>query len=505
MQNVVSRWSALSPLQKGLIAGSALVIGLLMAWMLRAASTPQMSLLYSGLEPERAAAVLEALEAAGTRVDVRQTGIYVPLTERDALRLRLAGDGLPSIGPAGYELLDGLTGFGTTAQMFGATYLRAKEGELARTIMASPAIGAARVHIGEQTGGPFAARAEPTASVSVFPAGALSGAQAEAIRYMVASAVAGLLPGSVTVIDARQGRVVAEAGETVASGELGAALRDRALRLVEARVGRGNAVVEVTVDTVAERESIVERRIDPDSRMVISTETRETLRSATADRAGAVTVAGNLPDGDAGGDGDRSSSEDSETQERVNYDMSETTRELLREPGRIGRITVAVLVNEPAGGAARGDDELQALRDLVASSVGLDETRGDTLTVRAMAFTAPDTPGLPDAPGLSATLSDGFVALAPLALAAIVVLALGLFVVRPVMLRAPAAAAALPGSGGAGDRALVPPGSPGSAPAIATPPAPATQTALAARAASNPDDFVAALEAWMQPPAADSR
>ena len=52
--------------------------------------------------------------------------------------MALAAKGLPAGGPAGYEILDNLSGFGTTSQMFDAAYWRAKEGELARTITGSP-------------------------------------------------------------------------------------------------------------------------------------------------------------------------------------------------------------------------------------------------------------------------------------------------------------------------------------------------------------------------------
>jgi flagellar M-ring protein FliF len=100
----------------------------------RMASAPSMALLYSGLDPAAAGEVVSALEAEGVAFEVRDAAILVDSSQRDRLRMDLAARGLPAGGPAGYELLDNLTGFGTTSQMFDAAYWRAKEGELARTI-----------------------------------------------------------------------------------------------------------------------------------------------------------------------------------------------------------------------------------------------------------------------------------------------------------------------------------------------------------------------------------
>ncbi len=104
------------------------------------ASQPDMALLFAGLEPAASGEVIAALEQQGVPYEVRGPAVYVPSTQRDVLRMTLASEGLPQTAGQGYELLDSLTGFGTTAQMFDAAYLRAKEGELARTILASPGI-----------------------------------------------------------------------------------------------------------------------------------------------------------------------------------------------------------------------------------------------------------------------------------------------------------------------------------------------------------------------------
>jgi flagellar M-ring protein FliF len=301
-----------------------------------------------------------------------------------------------------------------------------------------------------------------------MPAGAgIPPEQAAAIRFLVASAVAGLAPENVTIVDARAGRVISGEDATAAqSGDLLAEeLRRRAERMLEARVGPGNAIVEVAIETVTESEQIVERRLDPESRVLISTEVEERATASTGASPSNVTVASNLPDGDAGAGAGQSTSDDSETRERSNFDVSETTREILRVPGGVQRLTVAVLVNEPAappegGEAARAEEELTALRDLVASAVGLNEERGDVITLRAMPFSLSELDE-----GTSVGLAEQLLAgldimrLLQIAILAIVALVLGLFVVRPILTRPLPPVAEFPrlaGAGAAGPAALPP-------------------------------------------------
>ena len=138
-------WSSLDTPRRGL-AGLALIAFLaVVIGFGNAVSRPDMALLYGGMDPSEASRVLAALDQRNARYEVRGQSIYGERAQRDTLRIELAGEGLPSASGAGYELLDSLSGFGTTSQMFDAAYWRAKEGELARTILASPMISDARV------------------------------------------------------------------------------------------------------------------------------------------------------------------------------------------------------------------------------------------------------------------------------------------------------------------------------------------------------------------------
>ncbi len=437
------------------LAGVAVFVGVLA--MSRLATQPSFRLLYSGLESGTAGEIVRALEQRGAVYEVRGGSIYVESGSRDELRLTLAAEGLPANGGRGYELLDSLSGFGTTSQMFDAAYWRAKEGELARTIVAAPYVSLARVHIANTTGNPFQRSAEPSASVSVTPSGApVSATQAEALRHLVASAVAGLSVDNVTIIDAAGQLIGSEETASGATTALSRAdtMRERVLRLVEARVGQGNAFVEISVETVTESETIRERLLDPASRVAISTDTEETANSST-NRAGEVSVNSNLPDGDAGA-GDDSQAQTSETRERVNYEVSETEREILRVPGEIRRLTVAVLVNGLPGeenGAPfqpRPEEELAALRELVESSVGFNAERGDVITIKSMELPAVEPLGTGAGQPLLDPANLDFMSLIQMAFLALVVLLLGVFVLRPLLRHQPVAlplAAALPPAG----------------------------------------------------------
>ena len=443
MQQFLSVWSALTLRRQIVTAAATLAMFAAVLGLTRMAATPDKSLLYSGLENSAAGQVISALEQRGVDYDVRGASIFVDSSKRDELRMALAGEGLPANGSAGYELLDSLTGFGTTSQMFDAAYWRAKEGELARTIVASPQIRSARVHLSNTSSSPFQRNLKSSASVTVLAnSGAISSERAKALTYLVASAVAGLDPSDVSIIDGNDGRVVATDDMLSISGGQTSAeeLKNKVQRLLEARVGYGNAVVEVSVEKVTERESIVERRFDPNGRVAISSDTEERTSNAQDAGGSAVTVASNLPEG--GGSSERNSnSQNSETRERLNYEVSETQREVLRTPGAIKRITVAVLVDgqriiDDAGQpvwTARGENELAALRDLVASAVGFQEERGDVITLKSLEFEA--LPATPEnvAPGFLSRVTFDLMMLVQLAVLALVALILGLFVVRPIL------------------------------------------------------------------------
>lgn len=443
MQNLMAIWSAMGMRRRIILVGATLAMFLAVLGLARFSSTPGMSLLYAGLDAKAAGEVIAALEQQGVAYTVKGDAIHVPSAQRDGLRMALAAEGLPANGGAGYELLDQLSGFSTTSQMFDAAYWRAKEGELARTILANPQIRSARVHIAQAPAQPFQKDRQPTASVTVTTSARLTEAQGQAIRHLVAAAVVSMMPENVEVIDAVHG-LLPQDGDASPQGsdaeDRAAEIKENVERLLSARVGSGKAVVEVAVDLVTESEQITERTFDPQGRVAISSETEERSGSNQA-AGGAVTVASNLPEGNTQG-GTGAKNESTETKERVNYEVSETQREVVRAPGSVRRLSVAVLVDGQMVAGADGtpawqprtEEELAVLRELVASAVGLDDARGDVLTLRSLEFQAMALDGTLAEPGFIPAMGpiDTMSAL-QIGVLAFVALVLGLFVLRPIL------------------------------------------------------------------------
>lgn len=444
MQNLLELWANLGNRRRIIVIGATLGMFLAVLGLARMAGTPNMALLYSGLESAAAGDVIAALDTQNAPYEVRGDAIYVDESQRDNLRMVLAGQGLPATGGTGYELLDTLSGFGTTSQMFDAAYWRAKEGELARTVLALPGVKSARVHVAQAPTQLFQENGLPTASVTVVTAtGALTAVQAKALRHLVAAAVPGMQPDDVAVIDSVSGLIPSDsdaAAPNVAGNSKASEIRENVERLLAARVGPGKAVVEVNVDVVTDREEVNEHIFDPAGRVAISTETQDKSGSSNGTE-GSVTVASNLPAGDAGAAGSNQS-QTTEKQERVNYEVSETSRQIIKAPGSVRKISVAVLVDQETVVAADGTvslqprsaEELATLTELVASAVGLDEARGDVLTLKSLPFQPIAVDGTLVEAGMFGSLGNlDLMSIIQLAVLSLVALILGLFVIRPIL------------------------------------------------------------------------
>jgi flagellar M-ring protein FliF len=438
---ILLRWNQLKAAQRVALISGVIALSTSFFVLARMATQPSMTLLYAGLEAPQAGEVVRALEQRGEAYEIKGGTIFVPHQRRDELRMTLATESLPANSSSGYELLDSLSGFGTTSQMFDAAYLRAKEGELARTIVSSSQISMARVHIAQIHSNAFNRNKTGTTSVFVTAAGSgIDVAQAKALRYLVASAVAGISPENVSIVDEKGGLINDNDSTTsnTASDSQSIELKSKIMRLLEARVGAENAIVEVSVENVLQSEQITERIFDPAGRVIISTDNEERNDTAEGSGTAGVKVASNLPDREAGA-GENSKSNATETRERVNYEVSETQREIIKAPGAIKRLSVAVLVNgvedadTPGTLIPRGDAELAQFSALVRSAIGFDEARGDVVTVQSMTFTPkiPQGSGPIAAPLFNTTLDA--MTLIQMAILALVTIITALFVVRPLL------------------------------------------------------------------------
>ncbi|WP_173200582.1 flagellar basal-body MS-ring/collar protein FliF [Parvularcula mediterranea] len=379
-------------MRQKLVAGAgAAALSATLVLMLTMTGSRDEALLYAGLDPQAAGELIAALDAEGVVYSVDGSGIYVPAEDRDRLRLMLAQQNLPAPKAQGYELLDQLDGFSTTSQMFSATYWRAKEGEIARTLMTMPGVQAARVHIGTGDASTFSRRrSEKTASVTLSVPSGLGDRQVQAIRYLTALAVPGLAATEVAVIDTARGLLSADQADgSPASRKEAEAIEAALLNLLEARVGVGNARVTASVDINRRREELQERAFTPQG--VVSESIRDERSSNEANADGAVTIASDLPDGETGDAESRQ--ETRELREETKFAIGSTDRMVEILPGDVERVTVAVLVNdlqqEDGSFTPRDAEELAALDALVRAATGIDETRGDVVTVRSLPFSRP--------------------------------------------------------------------------------------------------------------------
>lgn len=462
MSQFLTIWDELEPRKKIVAILSAIAVVVAVIGLGRMVNAPSLSLLYSGLDNATSGEIVAALETRKIPFEVRGNAIYVDTSQRDQARMSLASEGLPANGNAGYELLDGLSGFGTTSQMFDAAYWRAKEGELARTILATRNVRAARVHISNPVTRPFERNNSQSASVIVtMGSGELASNQAKAIRFLVASAVASLTPEDVSVIDSNGGIILAAGTEPEKSAlddaeERASTMRANVERLLAARVGPGKAIVEVHIDADMDSETITERVLDPEGKVAISSDTEEVTSSSNGSGAGGVTVASNLPDGDVAPDGGTSQASNSQTRETLNYDVSEVRRERVKHPGEIRRLSVAVLVDgittvDAAGTETwtpRPEDELASLKALVQSAIGFDAARGDVVTLETLQFSGPSDSGTLAEAGMLDVLAVNAFSLIQMLILSTVAIALGMFVLKPILTS---------GGAGVGDAALPPP------------------------------------------------
>lgn len=412
------------------------------------ASKQPMALLYSGLDEITMAELIDKVDSQGIKYKHKNGALYVEKSKRDRIRLDLAKQGLPKRGQSGYELLDDISGFGTTSEMFEATYWRAKEGEIARTLIAMDEIEDARVHIAPQVKAAFVrAGNKPSSSVMIKMRGGASPSKdiAYSIKYLVALAVRGMDTKDVTVVDATSGRVVGgnssdpEVARIEKRIELEQTMGGNIEDLIGAYVGHENVKVQVSVNLNSHVEIKREKIIDPDSRVVISTSISEESEKSNSAENGTVSVLENIPEGEDAVAGVSQSSR-SQAQEKINYEVSQLEIEKQNVPGEINKLSVAVMVdgveevNEQGTMVwrPRTPEELKAIEELVKSATGFDEKRGDVVTVKSLEFVKP--PELTQAPhAVWKVFEENFTFMIEVLAIILSILGISMGVVKPIL------------------------------------------------------------------------
>lgn len=423
-------------------------------------TTGQMSLLYGDLDLKDSGQIVTELESRNIPFEIRANGaqIFVPGDDVQRARVALAQEGLPAGGSIGYEIFDRGGSLGTTSFVQNINLVRALEGELARTIRSFGQIDSARVHLVLPRRELFSRNVQkPTASVVVGTRGPgrLERGQVQAIQHLVAAAVPGLTVGRISIIDQNgallargkedDGGVLSDSDSEEFRAGVETRLRTSIERLLERSVGFGNVRAEVAADIDFDRVTESAEIYDPDGQVVRSTQTIEDSAIST-DRDGQapVTVAGNLPNASAKTDGTTSSTQNTRTEETVNFEISRTTTTKVYETAIIERLTVAVLVDgsyqtDDEGEkiyVPRNEDELQQLGALVRSTIGFDESRGDTVEIINMQFAVEELPEEVTTSTLFGLGKEDLFQVAEFILIAIVAVLVILLVLRPLVGRA---------------------------------------------------------------------
>jgi flagellar M-ring protein FliF len=386
-----------------MVAVTAALIGFF-AFVIMRVTTPQMTTLFTDLSAEDSSGIIKDLERQAIPYELRNDGavIMVPKDKVTRLRMKLAESGLPKGGGVGYEIFDKSDALGTTSFVQNINHLRALEGELARTIRAIDRIQAARVHLVLPERPLFSRETpEPSASIVVRVRGALEPQQIKAIRHLVSSAVSGLKPQRVSIVD--------ESGQLLADGATGdndnavgderragfeKRMRSEVEAIVSSVVGAGRARVQLSADFDYNRITQTSDRFDPEGRVLRSSQTREES-SATAETNGQVTVNNELPGNQRGADNAAPARDQSKkTEETNNYEISHTTKTEVTEAGRVNRISVAVLVDGSYVKNDKGEmvyqerskEQLDRIAALVRSAIGFDQKRGDQVEVVNLKF-----------------------------------------------------------------------------------------------------------------------
>ncbi|GAB3860823.1 flagellar basal-body MS-ring/collar protein FliF [Nocardioides maradonensis] len=363
----------------------------------RWASTPTYAPLYSNLSGQDASAVVDELQSEGVPYQLTGGGttIMVPQSDVYSSRITLSGKGLPSSSDTGYSILDS-EGLSTSEFTQQTDYKRAMEGELANTVEAIDGVSTAIVHLAIPERQVFSDQQDPTTAsvlVATDPGTTLTPDQVQAIVHLVASSISGLDPKNVTVSDS-SGQVLTlqddGSGTTSASNQAAGVaafagnVKSQIQGMLDKIVGPGNSTITVTPDLDFDQASQVTRRylVPPKGTLPLSqswTKEHYTGVGVPGTANGVVGSNGQMnPTASANG-GNSAYQNDTNTQDNA---VPETIEHRVNAPGSLKDLHVSVVLNATTAAAIQP----AVIKQLVASGVGINTKRGDTIDVSSLPF-----------------------------------------------------------------------------------------------------------------------
>ena len=438
-----ARLGSMSSRQRwGLLAsmGILLAVGAGMIWL---AIRPDMRVLMSGLEARDAQQVEQELIDANIPYDLTPDGttIRVPDVSLNKARLAIAGKGLPSSGRMGFEIFDKPNWVGSEFDER-VNYQRALEGELDHTIESLNAVEQARVNLVLPHDSLFTDdQRNAKASVVLKLRRSLTDEEAQSVRSLVAGAVDTLKASQVTLVDAdgRQQFGPKTAGAQQAQYEQ--LLTNKLLATLTPVAGEDNVRASVTADFDSGSEDDVDEVYDPNKVATLSTDRTEASSGAQPAPGGVPGTASNAPNAKPVYPQQTTPPQNSKREEDT-YAVSKAVHHHMQGPGRLRRVTAAILINDHMVRSADGKHvtwvprtaaEMREIQQLAQAAVGIDVSRGDQLTVQNLAFATnanPPTSGLATRMLEHAGDNMGFVRYGVLFAAFLMVL---IFIVRPVL------------------------------------------------------------------------
>jgi flagellar M-ring protein FliF len=380
------------------------------------------------MSAEDAGAVVQKLKEAGTEYRVAENGsvVLVPSAAVSESRLMLASAGLPKSGRIGFELFD-KTNLSTTDFAEQVNFRRALEGELERTIRSVTEVQEARVHLTFPKDSVFIESRQP-AKASVLlrlrPAAHITPANVIAITHLVASAVDGLAPDAVAVMDVngnllsrkKSSPEVAEASDELIEyrQKLERDLLEKANATLEPLVGSGRYRIGLSVDCDFSSGEQSDEVYDPEKSVMVTSQKSEETNTA-ASSGGVPGTASNLPRPAPRTMGSGNSV--SRRTENISYQSSRTIRKVRLPQGTIRRISASVLLDQAGRWEKQqsgqyqqileppSPESLRAIKELVSAAIGLVPSRGDQIVIESLPFEATrhaPPPGSPAAPGAPA-------------------------------------------------------------------------------------------------------
>ena len=395
-----NHWGTMTSSQRrwALIAGSliAAVLGVLLWNGLRT----DWRTLYVGLEPEDARQIGQVLTQAQIPFELTPdgAGIRVPVAQLDKARLATAAKGGVKNGRLGFEIFDKPNWVGSEFDEQ-VNYQRALEGELEHTVGTLADVESARVHLVLPHDSLFREQERPAKASVVLKLRhrSLADGEPDAIRNLVASAVDGLAAENVVLVDASGhstlGPKTAQAMQLTAEQ----ALEEKLVSTLEPVTGAGNVRASVTLDYDHSSSELTQQTYDPEKSATLSMQRTEQVTGSQQVAAGIPGTASNAPNSQAlPVYPQQSTLPQSAKSESSTYGASKTDRHIVEGPGRIRRMTAAIVVNDRLVQAAskgkaavwqqRSLDEIHNLTALAQAAVGFDSARGDMLTVEDLAF-----------------------------------------------------------------------------------------------------------------------